>query len=152
WDLGPEGGPYDSASGVLRVQEYVDDARPVDTSDTATPPDTDPPDTDVVDLDCDVVYGLSGTTTAACPGCRVTLAITFVLGPGDPSGCGDPDLPDTSQVLTFGYVPAEEDIVYDYGDLGLWTPWWPAKKVADTVRWDASYTKGVALEDTAMEN
>jgi len=143
WTLSPPAATtYTSLSGSLKVQEYLDGLRP-DTGDTA---DTAAP---TVVLDCDVVYQVSGVPddTATCADCDFTFRIEFALLSGDPSQCHDPDLPQHQDQWTVGYDAATGKLMRDYGDTGLWFPWYDATMDGDvlTLAWEV--TVGVSVQE-----
>lgn len=146
WDLGPSGGPYTTMSGTLRVIEYLDGAQ------WDTGPDTDGiPDTDLPP-DCLVVFALSGAPSeTSCDGCTAAFDVTFALTEGDPSLCRDPELPADGDVRRFGWLPTEDVIVHDYGDIGLWLPWYPGEQLGDRITFDWTATVGVSIEEEEEE-
>lgn len=146
WRMSPSGGPYNALTGELRIREYLDGVRP-DTADTGG-------DTDEVVLDCDVTYSLVGappTDDSDCAACDWTFEIEVYLVDGDPSLCHDPDRLQPDQVYTFGFSASDGMIHYDYGDIGLWLPWWPATRRGDVIEFEWEATLGIALEDTGEE-
>jgi hypothetical protein len=144
WDLSPGGGPYTALTGTLTAQEYFDgNAPPTDTDDS----DTVAADTDLP-LECDVVYNLVGAPAlSTCDGCSFAFDITFHVIEGDPTGCRDPEIPQDDGILRFGYDNTQHKILMDYGDIGLWLPWYPARLIQDHVKYDWKATVGVVVEE-----
>jgi hypothetical protein len=170
WSLSPEGGPYTTMVGVLRVQEYLDGARPADTGDTAndsgstsdtdTSADTDTSDTDTSDtdvpdssgdpvvLDCDVVYSLTGELSEGeYPDYVATFTVNTRVVSGDVGMCHDPDLPYDDENRHQAWDADSGWIVEDYGGIGVWLPWYPAEQIGDRVRFEWISTLGVAVEE-----
>jgi hypothetical protein len=170
WQLSPEGGPYTTMVGVLRVQEYLDGARPADTADTASDTDssadTDGSDTDVtgdtdttgdtdvpasgdpVELDCDLVYALDGEPSEGeYPDYVATFTVNLRLVSGDIGGCHDPELPYDDEDRHQAWDADSGWIVEDYGGIGVWLPWYPAEQIGDNVRFEWTSTFGVAVEE-----
>jgi len=144
WDESPAGGPYNAVTGVLYAQEYLDGLAP-DTD------ETDPPDTDVR-LECDVEYSLvaGAATVQTCSGCDPAWTVQFTVTSGDPGTCHESMVPIDQQQMTFAYDNAHHVINLDYGDLGLWQPWYPARHQGqDRIVYEWQATVGINLpEDT----
>lgn len=156
WELGPPAGPYTSLSGVLQVLEYLDQERPTpgpgDTAETGFPL-VDTADTGSSDspLLCSVAYALSGVAIDSCPGCDFAFEVTHTVTMGNPNDCHDPDLPADGAILSLGfapdYEPGQDWLLLDYGDSGLWLPWYPALQFADNVDFAWEATIGIYVEE-----
>lgn len=141
WDLA-NGPSYDGLTGTMWVIEYLDG----DQWDTG--PDTDGiPDTDLPP-DCLVTYALTGVPAeTSCDGCSFAFEVTFAVVEGEVGPCRDPELPEDGETHRFGFRASDDTIVLDYGDIGLWLPWYPAEKVIDQVTFDWRATLGVSIEE-----
>jgi hypothetical protein len=140
WDVSED----DAMTGRLRFQEWVDDAAPDnDTAETDTTPDTDLP------LECDLEIALSGAPAAAppCSGCDAPWEITFTVVSGTPAKCHDPELPADGTTRVMAWHPSGHEVEMDFGNIGLWLPWYTATKTADTVTFDWTATVGVSIPD-----
>lgn len=152
WNMGPPTGPYNTLSGDLLVQEYLDGFRP-DTGDTGGPPPIDTADTGLTleeGLVCDATYNVAGVPVTAgeeCAGCSFTFLVQFSLVDGDPSTCHDPNLPSTGDEWAMGYHPGDEVILVNLGDSGLWTPWYNAVLAGDIVDYLWEVEVGIAIEE-----
>ena len=158
WQLSPEGGPYSTMNGVLRVQEYVDGERPVDTADTASDTDgsgdtdgsddTDAPTGEPVVLECDIVYALTGEPSqGSYPDYEATFTVNARVIAGDLGACHDPDLPYDDENRHQAWDRESGWIVENYGGIGVWLPWYPAEQTRDKVRFEWISTFGVAIEE-----
>ncbi len=152
WNRTPEGGPHVAFTGTLWVQEYYDGWRPE--VDTDTDVDTDPPEDSDTDapLACDLEIALTGAVSASatCSGCDAAFDVSLTLVTGDPSGCRDPQALQVAEIYRFAYA-TEGQIQLDYGDLGLWLPWYTATAEGDRVSFEWEGTFGVALEEEEEE-
>lgn len=143
WDLEPFGGPYVTLTGRFEASEYLDDQRPPDPEDTAAVADY-PPDA----LRCTATFSLVGSLAEdPCPSCDFTFAVEYYLTDGDPEPCRDPDMPTHGEVRRYGFSEDEGMIYLDYGDAGLWLPWWQAVRLGDEVRFNWLVTYGINVEE-----
>ncbi len=143
WTLSPPGGPYTDLVGTLSVDEYVDEL-PESEEDTGVLPS------------CSVRYALTGVVAAQpCDNCRFTFAVQHTVTSGDPALCYDPELPPDHAAWSLGldedYRGSEDWILRDWGDAGLWLPWYTATFEDDTVRLSWSVAVGVAVEEEEEE-
>jgi len=145
WNRTPAGGPHEAFTGTLWVQEYYDGWRPE--VDTDTDVDSDAADTDLP-LECDLEVGLTGvlSVSATCDGCEPAFEVSLALISGEPSGCRDPQALALDEVHRLAYSP-EGQVQLDYGDIGLWLPWYQATTDGDRVDFEWEGTFGVALEE-----
>lgn len=147
WELAPFGGPYLTMTGVFEVSEYLDNQRPPEPEDSEAVADY-PADA----LRCSARFSLVGSLAEdPCPGCDVTFAVEYYLTEGDPEPCRDPDMPSHGDVRRYGFSEADELIYLDYGDAGLWLPWWMAIRAGDSVNFSWLATYGVFVEEEEEE-
>jgi len=114
--MSPSGGPYDSMSGTLMLQEYVDEFDIYE----------GPP--------CLVSWSMSGTVAPLpCAGCDAAFEVEFDLVSGNLSTCQSADLPSETLNWRLG-VDATQGIVYrDIGNTGVWVAWYDGVIIGDTV-------------------
>lgn len=142
--LSPSEGPFSAWTGTLAHRELLD-GLVLDTGDTA---DTAAP----VQLDCDVAWAATGVPSARrCDGCAFVFDVTLTLTSGDPSGCHDPYLPADGATWALAFHPDQGALLRDFGDAGLWLPWFPATLEGDALRFAWEATAGVALDEEEEE-
>ena len=138
------------------VQEYLDGFRP-DSGDSGDPDPPDSGDTGLTleeGLVCDVTFALSGVPVDpadVCAGCDFAFRIQFALLDGDASQCHDPNLPEHQEQWTMAYHPTDGHVLLDFGDSGLWTPWYNAAMTGDAVDYLWEVDVGVAVEEEEDE-
>lgn len=143
WDLEPFGGPYLTLTGRFEVAEYLDGQRPPDPQDTAAVADY-PEDA----LRCSATFSLVGSVAEeSCDTCDFAFTLEYYLLDGDPEPCRDPDMPAHGDVRTYGFSSDEGVLYLNYGDSGLWLPWWQAARLGDEVRFDWMATYGITIEE-----
>ncbi len=140
WALSPIGsGPYTTMTGSLVVTELLDD-------DEETPW-------------CTAEFSLTGTIVEdPCDGCEFAVEVSHYLvsegvldeegepvedEDGDPIAtldlCETPDLPTDGAVWRMALHDTEQKLYLDFGDSGIWMPWYPITRVRHDVdfQWEA---------------
>lgn len=152
----PAGGPYTALTGELSVMEFIDYERPEPGEDTDIPADTDYDPTRPWDsleenpLACEVVYRMIGAPAeTSCGGCDFAMDIEFTVQSGDPGPCRDPDLPRNGETRRFGWRGSDNTMLYDFGGIGSWFPWYRGTLEGDTITiaWRSSVAVSVEEED-----
>lgn len=140
WDVSAT----DAMTGQLRFQEWIDGAAPNnDTADSDAPPDTDLP------LACDLTIALNAVpaSVAACDGCDAPWEITFTVASGTPGMCHDPELPADQASRLMAWHHSTGEILMNFGNVGLWLPWYKATKTENRIDFDWLATVGVSIPD-----
>lgn len=143
WSLSPVGsGPYDTLTGTLTVTELLDGG-------AETPW-------------CSAEFALTGAAIeAVCDGCEFGMAVSYYLvsdgildSDGEPvvddagdrlatlEHCQTPDLPTDGAILRFALHDTDEHLYLDYGDSGIWLPWYGTERVRQSVDFSWSATVG----------
>jgi len=108
WSLAPIGGPFTDLSGVLLVQEYVDELDPK-----------------LPEYACEVEFNLTGQSVDehTCSSCDFVFDVTHFITKGETTGCREPDTPQHEDVWQMGYDSNQGALVHNYGGSDVWVRW-----------------------------
>lgn len=128
WDMSPNGGPWETLTGELRVTELLDG--------------------DDLNPTCEVRFALTGEASEeGCAGCDAAFDVLHYVAEGDRTTCRDPELPEDGAVVRMGWSDAEEAVFLDWQGSGVWLRWYDGERIDDSVRFAWEATVGVTVEE-----